>query len=216
MEAKAWELSPGSVACAEGGANEQWSMDFVSVSLADSRRFRALTVIDKFTREAVLIEADFSLTGKKVAWALERLSKHRSMPQAITADNGAELAGRDLDAWAYWKRVKLDFIRPGKPMENGVAKILNLHLNCEKENPYLVITGQLHVVFPAHAPTLPTCEWDPAYFHNLEERCSEILRPGAIGQVQEKLHGVYQHTKLRASMSIAVDEDIIPPFTLSP
>ena len=113
------------------GMNEQWSMDFVSDCLADGRRFRILTVIDKFTREAVLIEADFSLTGKKVARALEHLSQQRPTPQAITVDNGSEFAGRDLDASAYWKKVKLDFIRPGKPIENAYIESFNGRLREE-------------------------------------------------------------------------------------
>ncbi len=57
----------------------KWSVDFVTDCLADGRRFRALTVVDNFSREAVLIKADFSLTGKKVARALERLSEQRAM-----------------------------------------------------------------------------------------------------------------------------------------
>lgn len=117
--------------------NEQWSMDFVTDALADGRRFRALTVVDKFSREAVLIEADFSLTGKKVARALEGLSKRRPMPQVITVDNGSEFAGRDLDAWAYWKKIKLDFIRPGKPIENAYIESFNGRLREECLNDQL-------------------------------------------------------------------------------
>jgi len=112
----------------------------VSDALVDGRRFRILTVIDKFTREAVLIEADFSLTGKKVARALEHLSKQRPMPQAITVDNGSEFAGRDLDAWAYWKKVKLDFIRPGKPIENAYIESFNGRLREECLNDQLFLS----------------------------------------------------------------------------
>lgn len=36
--------------------NECWSMDFVSDSLFDGRRLRALTVVDAFTREALAIK----------------------------------------------------------------------------------------------------------------------------------------------------------------
>lgn len=115
-------------------------MDFVSDCLAGGRRFRALTVVDNFSREAVLIEADISLTGKKVARALERLSKQRPMPQAITVDNGSEFAGRDLDAWAYWKKVKLDFIRPGKPIENAYIESFNGRLREECLNDQLFLT----------------------------------------------------------------------------
>lgn len=51
--------------------NQCWSMDFVSDKLADGRSFRILTVVDQFTRECVGLEADRSMTGMKVAQALE-------------------------------------------------------------------------------------------------------------------------------------------------
>ena len=115
-------------------------MDFVSDGLADGRRFRALTVVDHFSREAVLIEAYFSLTGKKVARALEHLSKQRPMPQVIRVDNGSEFAGKDLDAWAYWKKIKLDFIRPGKPTENAYIESFNGRLREECLNDQLFLS----------------------------------------------------------------------------
>ncbi len=46
-------------------------------------------------------------------------------------DNGGEFAGRALDAWAYWHQVKLDFIRPGKPVENGFIESFNGKLGDE-------------------------------------------------------------------------------------
>ena len=38
------------------GPNQVWSLDFVADQLADGRRFRALTVVDGFTRESLAIE----------------------------------------------------------------------------------------------------------------------------------------------------------------
>jgi putative transposase len=46
--------------------NERWSMDFVSARLVDGRWFRTLTVLDVYTREALALVADRSLTGVKV------------------------------------------------------------------------------------------------------------------------------------------------------
>lgn len=121
--------------------NEHWSMDFVSDQLADGRRFRVLTVVDNLSREAILLEADFSLTGKKVARALERVSKQRPMPHVIRVDSGSEFAGRALDAWAYWKKVKLDFIRPGKPSDNAYIESFNgrLREECLNDQVFLSI-----------------------------------------------------------------------------
>ena len=39
------------------GLNQRWSLDFVSDTLTDSRRFRILAVVDDFTRECIAFGA---------------------------------------------------------------------------------------------------------------------------------------------------------------
>ena len=113
-------------------ANQCWSMDFVSDKLADGSSFRILTIIDQFTRECVALEADRSMTGKKVAEALERAQQERdSLPESITVDNGSEFSGRALEAWAIAHDVQLCFIRPGRPVENGFIESFNGRLRDE-------------------------------------------------------------------------------------
>jgi putative transposase len=67
--------------------NEKWSMDFVAARLLDGRWFRVLTVVDQFTRECLLLLADSSLTGQKVALALSQVVAERGAPVSITVDN---------------------------------------------------------------------------------------------------------------------------------
>jgi putative transposase len=45
------------------GANQTWSMDFMTDALSSGRRFRTLNIVDDFTREALAIEVDTSLSG---------------------------------------------------------------------------------------------------------------------------------------------------------
>jgi len=112
-------------------ANEHWSMDFVSDSIVTGRRFRALTIVDNYTRECPAIEVDTSLGGARVVNVLERLSETRGLPELITIDNGPEFAGKALDEWAYRKSIKLNFITPGKPVENAYAESFNGRLRDE-------------------------------------------------------------------------------------
>ena len=49
------------------GPNQRWSLDFVSDTLTDGRRFRILAVVDDFTRECLALVADTSLSGARVA-----------------------------------------------------------------------------------------------------------------------------------------------------
>jgi putative transposase len=111
--------------------NERWSMDFVTDSIVTGRRFRALAIIDDYSRECPAIEVDTSLGGARVVNVLERLAETRGLPEVITMDNGPEFTGRHLDEWASLKGVKLNFIRPGKPIENAFAESFNGRLRDE-------------------------------------------------------------------------------------
>ena len=117
--------------------NQRWSMDFMSDRLEDRRSFRVLTIIDQYSRECPLLRVDFSLSGSKVVECLESLATERGVPEAITVDNGSEFCSRAMDGWAYKNGVKLDFIRPGKPVENGFIESFNGKLRDECLNAEL-------------------------------------------------------------------------------
>ena len=53
-------------------ANARWSLDFVSDTFTDGRRFRVLAVVDDYTRECLALVADTSLSGMRVARELWR------------------------------------------------------------------------------------------------------------------------------------------------
>ncbi len=105
--------------------NQMWSMDFMHDTLNGGRRFRTLNIVDCFSREALAIEVDTSLTGHRVVRVLQTLLETRGKPQVIQVDNGPEFTGRALDEWAHKNQIKLHFIEPGKPTQNGVIESLN-------------------------------------------------------------------------------------------
>ncbi len=111
--------------------NERWSMDFVHDRLADGRALRCLTLVDDFTRECPALEVDTSLPGARVVRVLEELAATRGLPETIVVDHGPEFAGRALDAWAYRRGVALQFIRPGKPVDNAYIESFNGRLRDE-------------------------------------------------------------------------------------
>jgi transposase InsO family protein len=98
--------------------NERWAMDFRADRLDDGRRIRILTIEDVFTRECLAMEVDTSLTSGRVVEVLARLTRERGAPAIITVDNGSEFYARTTDSGAYAHGVRLDFSRPGKPMDN--------------------------------------------------------------------------------------------------
>ena len=110
---------------------ERWSMDFVSDALFDGRPFRCFTLVDDFTRECPAIEVAHSLPAWRVIHVLERVGAERGLPKSIVCDNGPEFAGKALDRWAYEHGVTLQFIRPGKPIENAYCESFNGKLRDE-------------------------------------------------------------------------------------
>lgn len=101
-------------------------MDFVSDSLFNGRRIRALTVVDNFSRECLAIHVDRAIKGRDVVAALERLRLFEGRkPQRILLDNGPEFISKDMDRWAYENDVTLDFCRPGKPTDNALIESFN-------------------------------------------------------------------------------------------
>jgi putative transposase len=107
------------------GVNARWSMDFMSDAFSDGRKFRVLNVIDDFSRECLAIEVGASLPGIVVTRVLDRIAATRGYPAVIVTDNGPEFRGREMDAWACRKGVRLHFIDPGKPMQNGFVESFN-------------------------------------------------------------------------------------------
>ena len=100
-------------------------MDFVSDTLADGRTFRALTIVDEFTRESLAIEVDTSLPGLRVIRVLEKLLAQRGRPEEIRVDHGPEFVCSALNASCEKHRVLLRFIDPGRPMQNGFVESFN-------------------------------------------------------------------------------------------
>jgi putative transposase len=105
--------------------NETWSMDFMQDRLVNGRKFRILNIIDDFNREALRIEPYFSITSERVIKVLERLVLEKGTPKTIRVDNGPEFIALALDEWCRNQKITLQFIQPGRPMQNGFIERFN-------------------------------------------------------------------------------------------
>ncbi len=85
--------------------NQRWSLDFVSDTLVDGRRFRILCVVDDFSRECLGLIADTSLSGRRVARELDAMAAIRGYPAAVLSDNGTELTSIAVLAWSQDRAV---------------------------------------------------------------------------------------------------------------
>ncbi|CAM5389248.1 IS3 family transposase ISRle4 [Afipia felis] len=77
-------------------ANTRWSLDFVSDTFTDGRRFRVLAVVNDYTRECLALIADTSLSGLRVVRELDAIIRWRGRPDTIVSDNGPEFIAEAL------------------------------------------------------------------------------------------------------------------------
>lgn len=117
--------------------NQTWSIDFMSDSLVDGRKFRLLNVLDDFNRESLAIEIDTSLPSLRVVRVLENLIQHRGKPTSIRTDNGPEFISHTLQQWCEAHQITLQYIQPGKPTQNAYIERKNGSIRRELLNAYL-------------------------------------------------------------------------------
>jgi putative transposase len=175
--------------------NECWSMDFMSDQLFDGHRIRLLTLVDNHTRESLAIHVGQRIRGCEVVQVLERVAKEHGKPQTIQVDNGPEFVSKDVDLWAYWNHVKLDFSRPGKPSDNAYIESFNarFRLECLNEHWFLSLEDAKEKVeewrqdYNLNRPHSSLGNISPAEFaeqkHPLEQT---MIRPP--GTIENDLH----------------------------
>lgn len=107
----------------------------MSDSLFNGRRFRALTVVDNFSRKCVAICVGKSLKGEDVVGVMERLRVlGKRLPVRIQTDNGSEFITKGVEKWAYEHCVTMDFSHPGKAIDNPFIESFNGSLRDEYKN----------------------------------------------------------------------------------
>lgn len=120
--------------------NEVWSIDFMSDTLWDGRRYRLLNIIDDYNREVLHIESDLSLPTLRLIRVLEYFKEFRGLPKMIRVDNGPEFISHKLDLWCRQNAIQLAFIQPGKPMQNGFVERCNGNIRKELLNAHIFTT----------------------------------------------------------------------------
>lgn len=121
----------------EAIANQTWSIDFMSDTLYNGRRFRTLNVIDDGVREALGIEIDTSLPSERVIRSLEQIIEWRGLPKSIRCDNGPEYISHKFSDWCEERDIELKYIQPGKPNQNAYIERFNRTYRTEVLNAYL-------------------------------------------------------------------------------
>lgn len=107
------------------GPNQVWAYDFVHDSCANGQKFKALTVVDEWTRECLGIEVDARIDAARVVAVLERLFARYGTPAVLRSDNGPEFIAQALRMWALDRHSEVATIAPGKPWQNASVESFN-------------------------------------------------------------------------------------------
>ena len=108
-----------------GRLGEMWSVDFMSDVLVNKRKFRTLNVIDDYNRQAITVEAAYSMPANRVTQILEYAIEEQGKPACIRVDNGPEFISREFKDWCAKKEIVIQHTQPGKPMQNGYIERFN-------------------------------------------------------------------------------------------
>lgn len=120
--------------------NRMWSMDFMQDSLESGRKFRTFNVIDDFNRESLAIEIDTSLSGQRIVRVLEQTISWRGKPFEIRVDNGPEFLSSAFVNFCQKEKIRIRYIQPGKPMQNGYIERFNKTLRTDVLDAYIFTT----------------------------------------------------------------------------
>jgi putative transposase len=84
----------------------------------------------------------------RIVEALDTLRLVRGRPAAIVCDNGPEFVSLALDQWADAQEVRLDFIRPGRPVENCFIESFNgkLRDECLNQHHFATLAEAQHAI----------------------------------------------------------------------
>ena len=115
--------------------NEEWGLDFMHEYLMTRRKVRLLTIEDRFSREGLALDPDFSLTSRRVIRPLDDIAAVRGYPSRLRVDNGPENVASAMLQCLIDHHVTLHFIDSGKPAhawsESFNARVRDEFLNVQ-------------------------------------------------------------------------------------
>lgn len=169
--------------------NQVWSIDFMSDSLTDGRKIRLLNIIDDFNRESLAIEVDTSLPSQRLIRVLEKLIEDRGCPKNIRCDNGPEFISHKLEEWCSHegRRISLQFIQPGRPMQNAYIERKNGSMRRELLNAYLftslhevrILSEEWRIDYNTERPHKSLGYLPPARYAQMHRRQAALSSPAS-------------------------------------
>lgn len=116
--------------------NEIWSFDFVSDRVDTGRNLRVLTIVDDCSKKSPGLLSEYSITAETMTNFFDSLE---CLPKKLRCDNGTEMTSKHFLAWAHERNIEIEYIEPGKPVQNAYIESFNSRLRdeCLNEDVFL-------------------------------------------------------------------------------
>ena len=111
--------------------NHVWALDFPFDQTSDCRVLKYLNITDEFSKEALAIEVERSMSGDDIVTILERLINVHGAPEFVRMDNGTEMTSNTVADWCRLRAAEISFIDPGSPWQNAYVESFNGKLRDE-------------------------------------------------------------------------------------
>ncbi|MCH8476244.1 MAG: integrase core domain-containing protein [Opitutales bacterium] len=158
--------------------NEVWTFDFKGwFSLGDGMRCDPLTVCDRFTRYLVGCKGQPNQQFKGTLSTCKKLMRYHGLPEIIRVDNGTPFASMalgglsQLSVWWIEQGIRVEFIRPSSPQENGSHERMHRDLKAEAIRPPSANLAAQQKRFD---------RWRNEYNHDRPHESLDMLRPAEI------------------------------------
>lgn len=124
--------------------NHVWALDFAYDQTTDCRTLKYLNIADEFTKHALAIKVERSMTGDDIVTVLERLIAIHGAPRFVRMDNGTEMTSNAVSDWCRFSSAGIVFIDPGSPWQNAFVESFTGRLRDE-----LLAVEEFHTLLEA-------------------------------------------------------------------
>ncbi len=114
--------------------NEIWSFDFIFDRFESNRSLKCLTIVDDCTKKCPGLHAAYSIPSRDLITFFESMPK---LPKKLRCDNGPEMSSREFMDWSYKNNIAIEYIQPGKPIQNAFIESFNSRFRDECLNEEL-------------------------------------------------------------------------------
>jgi putative transposase len=114
--------------------NECWSFDFVFDRFENNRVIKCLTIVDDCSKKSPGLLVETAIKSRDMINFFESLSK---LPNKLRCDNGPEMSSREFMDWAFKRGIAIEYIQPGKPVQNAYIESFNSRFRDECLNEEL-------------------------------------------------------------------------------